>query len=148
MHCVRLAVLAVLLAAVCPPASSAETVTVVAAALVVSPSPTLNAREPNGSELLRGCNAAIRQTEGVNVAVEESIRALHCLGYVSGFQDAMGMADWTVANVQACVPRKGIEVDQGVRILVKFLRENPERLNESGRILFFTAMVRAFPCKR
>jgi hypothetical protein len=46
-----------------------------------------------------------------------------------------------------CTPESGITNDQAARVVVKYLREHPERLHEKESLLAMAAFAEAFPCK-
>ena len=107
------------------------------------------AQGQDGSFFLRACNAAEKQSDGTQLSQEESLLALYCASYVSGFLDAMSLTITTTkGNKIVCMPDRGITNDQAARILVKYLRENPETLHQSGRTSLYVALAKAFPCKQ
>ena len=109
----------------------------------------MSALEPvaaqTGSILLENCTLAIRQSDGEKLI----LKAVSCIGYVSGFLDATGMIHSVRPQTQmVCVPVGGITNDQGIRILVKHLRGTPETLHESGRMSLLVALAKTFPCAK
>ncbi len=103
----------------------------------------------DGSFFLRACEAAEKQSDGAKLSQEESLLALYCASYVSGFLDAMSLTVTTTKGTKiVCTPERGITLDQAARILVKYLRENPETLHQSGRTSLYVALAKAFPCKQ
>ena len=108
-----------------------------------------NAEEQDGSYFLRACGAAVKETDGTKLSEEESVLAFYCISYVAGFLDAMSVTVSTTNGTKiVCTPERGIVNDQAVRIFVKYLRENPEKLHQSGRISLYIALAKAFPCKK
>ena len=108
----------------------------------------LLAQGSEGSTLLRACGATVKQADGGKLLDEEAVQSLYCIGYVSGFLDAMSVTVSTTGGRQnVCLPQRGITNDQAIRIFVKFLRENPQMLHESGRMSLYISLARAFPCK-
>jgi hypothetical protein len=106
------------------------------------------AQGPDGSTFLRACNAAVKQSDGGKVSDEEGVHSLYCIGYVSGFLDAMSLTVTTTgAKRNVCLPQAGITNDQAIRIFVKYLRDNPAILHETGRTSLYLALAKAFPCK-
>lgn len=106
------------------------------------------AQGPPGSELLQACGAAQKQSDGIRISDEETIGSIYCIGYVSGFLDSLALsAAASGAGQKICLPQRGITNDQAVRVLVKFLRENPQTLHESGRMSFYIALAKTFPCR-
>ena len=110
--------------------------------------PVANGQGYDGAKFLRACSAEVKQQDGLQVSQEESIEALWCISYVSGFLDALAVSDsMAPARKAICLPQRGITTDQAARILVKYLRDNPEKLHQSGRISLFVALTKIFPCR-
>ena len=107
------------------------------------------AQGQDGSFFLQACTAAIKQSDGNQLSPEEGQLALFCASYVSGFLDGMSLStSSTKSNKIVCTPERGITNDQAARILVKYLRSNPEILHQSGRMTFYVALAKSFPCAR
>jgi len=92
-----------------------------------------------------------------------------CAGYLEGIQDVLiqvhvnlmmmpmtkvtlegpdkAKAYWLDSLNVACVPDEKIPVLQLGRVVIKWLREDPERLHEFKGILTIEAMRDAFPCQ-
>jgi hypothetical protein len=102
---------------------------------------------PDGSELLRACTATVVQADGGQLTVEQSVQSIWCSGYVGGFLDGLAVMGWKGGSAKVCLPREGIENDQAIRIIVKYLRDNPAMLHQSGRVLIVVAIAEAFRCK-
>jgi hypothetical protein len=107
----------------------------------------LNARE-TGIEFLRGCGATVKQADGVAVTVEESIESIWCVGYLSGFADALRLSAtfFEPQNQGVCLPEKGVSNEQLARVVTKWLKNHPESLHQSGRTEIMLALGEAFPC--
>src|SRR5262245_29398493 len=104
-------------------------------------SPLASAQQENGSYFLHACGSAVRLIDGEKLGPEERRAAAFCTSYVSGFLDGSTITvGVTEAKPPYCYPPKGIPNGQVVRIFVKFLRENPGDLNQSGRILLMTSL--------
>ena len=102
-----------------------------------------------GATLLENCTLAIRQSDGDRLRDLDIIKAVSCISYVSGFIDATGMVHSVRPQTQlVCMPEGGITNDQGIRILVKYLRSTPETLHESGRMSLLIALAKSFTCKK
>ncbi|WP_368671159.1 Rap1a/Tai family immunity protein [Cupriavidus sp. IK-TO18] len=100
-----------------------------------------------GGDLLRACGATVKQQDGIGISATESAEAIWCIGYISGLLDAIGLAPPKVQGKQAlCLPPNGINNEQAIRLIVKWLRENPEGLHQSGRMEAVIALSKAFPC--
>jgi len=107
-----------------------------------------------GNDLLRACADTVHLLDrDSQLADTEMWSAFHCSGYVAGFVDGYVLAeDMEYHRVGSshplfCVREGGLVASQEVRIFVKWLRDHPERLHESGRVLLTIALEQAFPCK-
>ena len=70
-------------------------------------------------------------------------------GYVSGTIDSyMILIDANPSVRFICFPKQGISNDQAIRIIIKWLKEHPERLHETARTNVLEALRTAFPCPR
>jgi hypothetical protein len=63
-----------------------------------------------------------------------------CAGYMRGWVDG------SVGIAPLCVPYEASSAEQITRIVVKYLREHPERLHEHPNFLMLSALHEAFPC--
>jgi hypothetical protein len=59
-----------------------------------------------------------------------------CEGYIAGVFDAL---------TPGCLPT-GVSYDQITRVVVSYIRSNPEVSHEFAVYLIFNAMEEAFPC--
>ena len=124
-------------------------VSIGALAALLSSVATAHAQGQDGSFYLRACGAAVKQSDGGQLSPEEGLGALYCASYVSGFLDAMSITTTvTQSKKVVCTPDHGITNDQAARLLVKYLRENPDTLHQSGRMSLFVALAKAFPCNK
>ncbi len=103
----------------------------------------------DGRFLLMACETSASSFRGELLASREELSlAALCAGYVYGFFDGMST---TAAVLQVhepmCFPKDDYTIDQTIRVIVKYLRENPETLNESAGVLTLRALSKAFPCK-
>jgi hypothetical protein len=79
--------------------------------------------------------------------VQEHLNASFCSGYVEGVVDTMtGFAALPGSAATYCFPANA-DNNQLVRIVAKYLNDNPARLNEPAGLLVFKSMVDAFPCR-
>jgi Rap1a immunity proteins len=109
----------------------------------------VRAQSQDGSFYLQACSAAVKQSDGKSLSTEEEPTAIFCIGYISGFLDAHSLTTTqSGAKKFICTPERGISNDQAIRIFVKYLRENPKILHESGRISLYVSLATAFPCAK
>ena len=103
-----------------------------------------------GTAFLRKCNPVVRDADGEDVSAEEAVQGLQCMSYLQGFLDGYELAAHTFESQYKrvmCPPKGGIENEQAARIVVEYLREHPEELHATDRVLVFIALARAFPCE-
>ena len=124
-------------------------VRLLALAVASSLSAVASAQGQDGSFFLQACSAAVKQSDGGQLSEQEGLGALYCGSYVGGFLDAMSITTTLAKGKQfVCTPERGITNDQAARILVKYLRDNPEKLHQSGRMSLYVALANAFPCTK
>lgn len=102
---------------------------------------------PDGNRLLTACTQAIRFVDGEELDNLQSVKAMYCLGYIRG---VIGAHSWFVVakNTSPLFCMSGGETGgQGARILVKWLKEHPEKLHIDSNIVALAALREAFPCQ-
>ena len=105
----------------------------------------------DGSSLLAKCSLAVRAFDGEKLSSAETVDGMMCLGYILGVRDADFMVqkleehDKITLLKHACVPDNA-STAQVARTVVKYLRDNPERLNWPAAILVTDAIRNAFLC--
>ena len=109
----------------------------------------------DGNTLLTKCHAAQKMTEtSPKLSNEEWSDGFYCLGFVQGAMDADLI--WQTAETKAlgakarslvfyCAP-KDASWPQLIRVLVKWLEDNPDKLNLSGYDVINLAMSKSYPC--
>jgi hypothetical protein len=92
----------------------------------------------DGNDLLPRCKAFVDSSENPNWKdSHEAFSVGYCLGLVNGI---------SFSAPDVC-PTQGVTVLQEVRVVVKYLEDNPQILNLNGAMLTERALSRAFPCK-
>jgi hypothetical protein len=106
----------------------------------------------NGESLLRNCSVQVRVLDGEKVSSAEAVDGGICVGYLWGVHDIeffvqMFEEHQKVAVMRhSCVPSNA-STGQIVRVVVKYLRDNPKHLNMPASVLVTDAIRSAFPCK-
>lgn len=103
-----------------------------------------------GSEMLALCDPGVKTLGGEVISSGEAQKekAFYCSGYVAGFLDGMAVSGpFKGGPSLICLPRSGVDTEQVIRDYVKYLRDRPERLHQSGRVLLYASLRNAFPCK-
>jgi hypothetical protein len=106
--------------------------------------------ETSGNAFVRLCSAMDKALDKEKIT--EGAYVVACLEYIQGFTHGV---DYEVAFVQGktkrivpapfCLP-DDVENGQGVRILLKYIRDNPEEANKPTAILIMKALGKAYPC--
>jgi hypothetical protein len=107
-----------------------------------------------GSQLLPSCQAALKIGTGGNKTImikptatdiQDAVDGSFCRGYVLGVVDAL-IATSATTETAYCIPTN-TDSDQLVRVVAKYLNDNPAKLNEPADLLVTKSMLDAFPCK-
>ena len=101
----------------------------------------------SGSNFLEFCSSI--DSEGNRSPVRIYNDAM-CLGWVEGFEDGFTVHDELLSvpekDRMVCIPR-GVSTIQIVRIIKKYIADNPEKAHRPTRYIASLALARAFPCK-
>ncbi len=101
-----------------------------------------------GNDILRSCGPIVNMLDGKKIDLKEETQGLWCTGYISGLLDGIALSPIKVDGKDVlCLPKDGISNDQAIRIVVKWLREHPDKLHLSGRMEALISLVKSFPCK-
>ncbi|HEV3316803.1 MAG TPA: Rap1a/Tai family immunity protein [Candidatus Angelobacter sp.] len=103
----------------------------------------------NGTELLHWCKAAFLE----HPTPESFILQGQCVGYIAGALDSYD--EWRAAldygtkypSGNICAPEH-IQNEQMMRVVLKYLNDNPAKLHLPASGLVTSAFIRAFPCKQ
>jgi len=101
----------------------------------------------SGRDVLEVCSGI--DSEG-NKDSARIYRDATCLGWVAGFADGF-LVHEELLNVpkkdrMACVP-PGVTTIQTVRVIKKYLADNPQKAHRPTRYIASIALAGAFPCK-
>jgi hypothetical protein len=127
----------------------------VLAAVIALPAHARNLSSVDGNTLLADCHATQQMGEvSPKLNRDELAAGFYCLGFVQGVVDADNI--WQTAEKKAlgskanplvsyCVP-DDVSWPQLVRVLVKWLEDNPAKLNLPGYDVIHMALDKAYPC--
>jgi hypothetical protein len=101
----------------------------------------------SGSNFLEVCSSV---DSGENKSSLQTYNDASCLGWVDGFNDGFTVHD-ELLNVprrdrMACMPR-GVSSIQIVRVIKKYIANNPDKARRPTRYIASLALAHAFPCK-
>jgi len=109
----------------------------------------------DGNKLLAGCTSVVRYMDGGSKDLPsdaDSIDFSFCLGMMEGVTHTILNAkllsdrDGGKNYLQTCLPENGISNGQAARIVVRYLRQNPEKLHLPRSMLALFAFKNAYPC--
>ncbi|MFI5103133.1 MAG: Rap1a/Tai family immunity protein [Terriglobales bacterium] len=108
-----------------------------------------------GNDVLSKCQTAVRWLDNGGAPVSELMDVGWCQGWVgAALELTRSYNEWTDFTKQKptvpqfCLPDSGIPLIQAIRVVVKYLQENPDQLHEDGMGLTIAALKGSFPCKR
>ena len=112
----------------------------------------------DGNKLLFGCSQVVKYLDGVKKSLDSD--ASYCMGLLKGFMHATTIGHGIYSNdrpnykVEGSKDKRGICLPQSVtisqssRIIVKWLKDHPNKLHEDETILIFLALYQSFPCNK
>jgi hypothetical protein len=103
----------------------------------------------DGNQLLSACKPLLNfiNNDATSIVGSEG-QAGECLGLTEGVRRTMMQLNSNLPpKMRVCFPSGGINNGQAIRIVVKFLENNPEKLNLDRTLLTMLAYNNAYPCK-
>jgi hypothetical protein len=101
---------------------------------------TSHAQGMTGLDFLRDCEGRSEKGQDLGTIV--------CGTYLQGFVDSHILVQRYLPPTapRFCLPKEGLETEQVMLIVTKYLREKPSELHQSARTSIFLALGKAFPC--
>lgn len=107
-------------------------------------------KEATQFDLLNQCQPLTRNP--MNLTVDEMLGVRECLGYISGMRDML--TAWRAESkvmkqpdsAPMCVPYEST-TGELVRVVVKYMNDNPTSLHEPRAGPVLHAFIHAYPCK-
>jgi Ssp1 endopeptidase immunity protein Rap1a len=129
-------------------------ITLIAVSCVCSPSSVGSksaAEQPDisrsGSDFLQVCSSIDSEWKADPVRIHNDAT---CLGWVEGFGNGFTVHDELLSIPQRdrmiCMPAK-VTTIQIVRVMKKYVADNPDKAHRATRFIASVALARAFPCK-
>ena len=101
----------------------------------------------SGRDFLEICSSVGNEGGGDAVRIQ---RDATCLGWVAGFADGFLVHEELLSvprrDRMACVPR-GVTTIETVRVIKKYLADNPGKAHRPTRYIASIALAGAFPCR-
>jgi hypothetical protein len=105
----------------------------------------------SGSDIRVDCSNLINTESSESLSKDKILGVGYCIGLIDGLvtfnyvYETVLQAEGKIDLVQMCLPER-ISTRQMATVIVKFLEDNPGRLQESGQALAAQALVTAYPC--
>lgn len=102
----------------------------------------------DGRQLLEACTAGVRAVEGIKVQSDDFANMTKCMYYIRGFADGFFAAAirGNLSNAsQFCVPPQ-VTNEELMRVVKKWIEDNPTKLHWSAAIVVLSALDEGFPC--
>ena len=106
--------------------------------------------------MLKDCGELVRHVDDNFSEKTNTYGGEWCLGYMEGFVDSLDVVEMVESTdyadykshsrTQICFPDSST-IGQDVRVVVKFLQDHPEKLHERRKLLTYSALQKAFPCR-
>ncbi len=123
---------------------------IVAIIVLASPQLSMAVERSDGTYLLRSCLVAIDSFENMgSVKGAGYMDAAWCLGFTAGIRNV-----WVIFaadpqwRLKLCWPEVGPSNEQVIRIVVKYLQDNPASLHRDPTSLVMYAYIEAFKCDK
>lgn len=81
---------------------------------------------------------------------EHETQKLICAGYISGVTDTLALVSDISSKKSkpiVCLPEQGVSVDQSIKVVMKYIKLNPELSHKPARMTILLAYHYAFGCK-
>lgn len=105
----------------------------------------------SGSDIRVDCSNLINTESSESLSKDKILGVGFCIGLIDGLvtfnyvYETVLQAEGKRDLVQMCLPER-ISTRQMATVIVKYLEDNPGRLQESGQALAAQALVTAYPC--
>lgn len=103
------------------------------------------ASNKTGNDLLPSCSLAVDAADNKGLSTPQLMEAGNCLTYIEGFLDGYALGAVGGSPI-ACLP-EDVTVGQVARIVVKWMKDHPEKLNDAAPVCVLAALYNSFPCK-
>lgn len=120
--------------------------------------PAISSQVDTGLDLLKACKNAIsvfeHRASNIDI-IEVSMGSSFCVGYIRGVSDTTKISYFGIMGKNGdlvapfhyfCTPNE-VGTEQEIRIVIKYLENHPEKLNQPMLYIIINALSAAFPCK-
>jgi hypothetical protein len=102
----------------------------------------------SGTDLLGMCREPSSEED---MDEEDMVGLSYCAGLVTGIialNDTYRQYALKKDVPLFCAPKDGVPIEEGARVIVKYLQDHPEQLHFTDATLAILAFKSAFPCRR
>jgi hypothetical protein len=100
-----------------------------------------------GETLFNHCTVTLKLQDINNPTSDDHAKSVGCLSYLEGVKQLLYKQESITQERNICFPDTGISNGQAARIVVNYLNEHPEKLQEHKLNLVLESFSHAFPCK-
>ena len=125
--------------------------TIIVTFMLVMAAASALAVQRSGSDVRVDCSNLINTESAESLSKEKILGVGYCIGLIDGLitfnyvYESLFQAEGKSDMVQMCLPER-ISTRQMAAVIVKYLEDNPDRLQESGQALAAQALVTEYPC--
>ena len=106
---------------------------------------SMNVFAIDGNELMSKCLDAQQVADNQrDLTYPTAISTGFCLGFSQGVQNTL---QFFPKEAGVCFPKEGITAGQSMRIILKYLQDNPSQLHQKDTVLAVIAFKKAYPCR-
>lgn len=128
-----------------------KVMTIIVTLFVLLTATSALAVQRSGSDIRVDCSNLINSDSAESLSKEKILGVGYCIGLIDGLvtfnyvYETVLQAEGKGEAVQMCLPER-VSTRQMAEVIVKFLDDNPSRLQDSGQALAAQALVTAYPC--
>ena len=128
-----------------------KVMTIIVALFILMISVSAMAVQRSGNDIRVDCSNLIRTESSESLSKDKILGVGYCIGLIDGLvtfnyvYETVLQTEGRGEVVQMCLPER-ISTRQMATTIVKFLDDNPSRLQESGQALAAQALVTGYPC--
>lgn len=99
----------------------------------------------DGNELMSKCLDAQQVADNQkDLTYSSAVNTGFCIGFSQGVQNTL---QFFPKEAGICFPKDGIAAGQSMRIILKYLQDNPSQLHQKDTVLAVIAFKKAYPCR-
>ena len=103
----------------------------------------------DGNKLYKDCTPNVLLNQGRTDLLNETMwfAVGMCTGNIIGVMGFLSEYGQQISVPQVCLPDT-MEAGQAIKVVFKYLEENPEKLHQSAGSLIYAALYKAYSCER